>query len=43
MGELGVFGTSTWASYALFLGLSAVAALIAGVLAWFFRRRVLRG
>jgi ABC-type polysaccharide/polyol phosphate export permease len=42
MGEMGVFGTSTWASYALFLGLSAAAALVAGVLAWFFLQRVPR-
>jgi len=39
MGELGVFGTSTWASYALFLGLSAAAALVAAVLAWLFLQR----
>jgi hypothetical protein len=39
MGEMGVFGTSTWGSYALFVGLGAVSALVAGALAWLFLRR----
>ncbi len=39
MGELGVFGTSTWGTYALFVGLSVMSALVGGVLAWLFLRR----
>ena len=38
MGELGVFGTSTWGTYALFVGLGVVSALVGGVLAWLFLR-----
>lgn len=39
MGELGVFGTSTWESWSLFVGLGVVSALVAGVLACLFLRR----
>ena len=38
MGELGVFGASIWGTYALFIGLSVVSAVVGGVLAWLFLR-----